>query len=179
MSWAPWQRLIAIAAGLGFASSLCVHIAARAGYEASYGETAQVLFMGVFVVWFPTVLYMRRFNREFGRGLGFKAWKVVVTGAPPWLVYLAGAAFVYALINFFTAVSFDRSDGSKVNAGFGILATGHAMAFYAAAAVINWAAVRRREEGIEWVCERGHSLSPSDKFCPECGAAAKRSPSAQ
>ncbi|CAM9292681.1 unnamed protein product, partial [Phaeothamnion confervicola] len=83
--------------------------------------------------------------------------------------------FVNAGINFFSVMPLRNRGGVEDFPSFELIGTGHCMAAYAIAAVINWAAVRRSALGIDWVCERGHALAPVDKFCSECGAPAKES----
>jgi hypothetical protein len=158
-----WQRVVATLAGLGFVLSVLWHVAAQAGIALEMPPYAFVLFAGVFIVWFPTVLYLQRFNKELHGSFGLGGWKYVVTGAPPWLVALALLASVYAILNFLLVVP--MRGGARVE-NSGVLFSGHAMAFYAVAALVNWAAVQREEQGIEWSCVRGHRLSPSEKFCP-------------
>ena len=165
---AHWQRTIAFLAGAGFALSAVWHLAARQGRAPGMPPYAIALFVGVFVVWFPTVIYLQRFERVLRRGLGITGWKYVVAGAPPWLIWLAGFSFVYAIVNFLLFMP-HASDAS-----FGIGASGHAMAFYSAAAVINYAAVRREGANDDWECERGHLMGPDEKFCSECGAPGKK-----
>jgi hypothetical protein len=78
------------------------------------------------------------------------------------------------MINFFTVVPFGESHVRTSDVSFDLVGSGHAMVFYSVAVLVNWAAVKRREEGIDRVCERGHRLSPCDEFCSECGAPAKK-----
>jgi hypothetical protein len=127
------------------------------------------LFVGIFIVWFPTVLYLQRFNKEMRGGFGLGGWKYVVAGAPAWLIAVAVLAFAYAIVNFMLLIP---TQGDSADT-FGIGASGHAMAFYSIAALVNWAAVQREIRGLEWKCERGHRMAPSEKFCSECGAPSK------
>jgi len=95
-------------------------------------------------------------------------------GAPRWMGIMAAVSFVYAIANFLLIMP--SANGKSTNQDlFAVGGTGHAMAFYAAALWINWAAVKRRELGIVWECENGHKLAPADKFCSQCGAKTKSS----
>lgn len=174
-----WHKPLAWASGAGFIVSLLWNLSLRAGLVESVGAEPRpaffVLFMGVFVVFFPTVFYLQRFNKDM-RSFRFRGWKYIFTGAPRWSVWVTGASFLYAFINFFSVMPWDQRHVSSEDVNFELVGSGHCMLFYAVAAVINWAAVRRSALGIDWVCEGGHALAPSDKFCSECGAPAKVSP---
>jgi hypothetical protein len=170
------QGPVAAVSALGFALSAGLHLALYRWPSLSVMQVFIPLFFGIFLVWFPTVLSMQRFNAVKKKGLfGFRVWKYATAGAPPILVWLAGAALVYAMVNFFIAMPVDRSVGPALeDSGFFLVGTGHAMAFYAAALVFNVAAIQRRATGTDWECERGHMLVPSDSFCSECGSPARK-----
>lgn len=180
------QGAVAVVSAIGYIASLVCHVMVHAGAIGSGGEApalaVMAIFIGIFVVWFPTVLTFQRFRfgeRMRWRWTGLTQWKEMTVGAPQWLYWLANASFAYALANFalvFLAVREASAAGSESAEPFEIGATGHALAFYSAAWVINWAAVQRRALGIEWVCQQGHALAPDDRFCPECGAPAVRYP---
>jgi hypothetical protein len=168
-----WRQWLVVAAGVGFVLSLLCNIVTRAGVMKIPQATFMPLFVGVFVVFFPTVLSAYKFQRMKGDWLGLKAWKYIGQGAPGWMRWAVVATFVYAFINFFTAASFASQSGPVSAEVFVVAGSGHTMLFYAACIWINYAAQRRTELGIEWACQRGHSMSPEDKFCTECGAPMK------
>ena len=58
------------------------------------------------------------------------------------------------------------------------LGSGHAMAFYAVAAVIMYAAYKRAKQGTEWQCTAGHLADPSVNPCAHCGARIVATPKA-
>src|SRR5215831_12410946 len=74
-------------AGLGFVLSLAAHLAALAGIQIPGGELVWGLHIGIFVVWFPTVLVANRMTRDT-RNKDF--WKNALAGCPRWM---QGAAF--------------------------------------------------------------------------------------
>jgi hypothetical protein len=170
------QGPVAAVSAVGLALSVGLHIALRMWPSISVAPYFFALFAGIFIVWLPTVLSLQRFNAVKKKGLfGIRVWKYAFAGAPPILVWLAGAALVYAMVNFFIAMPVGRTEGPGIeDSAFFLMGTGHAMAFYAAALALNCAALQRRANGMDWECERGHSLVPSDSFCSECGAPARK-----
>ena len=166
--------MLATLSGIGFVSSLVWHIAARLGLAPGMPPYAVALCLGVFVVAFPTMFRVHRFAKEL-RPFDIGALRYLFMGGPRWLNWLALLAFVYASINFLLAYPAMELQGDVT---FGIGASGHAMAFYAIVWAINAASSRRVRLGIDWVCERGHQMSPSEKFCSACGAPARQSGSA-
>jgi hypothetical protein len=160
------SRIIAPVALAGLLASAAWHLGILAGHD-FLGEAGMVLFVGIFVVWFPTVMSLQKLAPALQRG---GSWKVLLAGAPDWVKTVVGAVFIYAMINFglgFVGVF------ATTGPGFWRIGSGHAMAFYAAAWGLSLAAVRREELGIEWKCQNGHDMSPIAKFCDECGAPAR------
>lgn len=95
--------MLAFAAATGYTLSVLLHLLIRLHIHQhanpEFESYFTALFIGIFLVWFPTVLYMQRFSREM-RGFSFRGWKYIVAGAPAWLIWLAGLSFVYAFVNF-------------------------------------------------------------------------------
>ena len=157
-------RLLAPVAFIGLLLSAAWHVGLLFHHDL-LGPGGTVLFIGIFVVWFPTVFYLRRFDSTTGQGR--RSWKVWLAGGPDWLYPLLQGIVVYAVINFglgFLGVY------SMEGPGFWRMASGHAMVFYGAAWGVAYAAMRREDEGIEWRCQNGHEVPPDAKFCAECGA---------
>lgn len=159
------QSLLSAVAGVGLLVTFIGHVGLIFGHD-FYGKGWNALFIGIFVVWFPTVLSMKKLNSAV-RGNDF--WKVALTGAPPVAKYFVYGAFGYAIINFVAGMlgAFEMK-----GSGFWRVGSSHAMAFYAAAWGLALAAAGRVSLGIEWKCERGHEMHPGAKFCEECGAPA-------
>ena len=159
------QRIIAPLAFVGLLLSAAWHLGLLLHHDL-FGQGGTVLFIGIFVVWFPTVFYLRRFGSTMQRRT---AWKVWLAGGPDWLYPLLMGIFVYAIVNFglgFLGVY------SMEGSGFWRMASGHAMVFYSVAWGVAYAAIRRENLGIEWRCQSGHEMPPEAKFCAECGAPA-------
>ncbi len=160
------HRIIAPLAFIGLLLSAAWHVGLLFHHDI-FGQAGTVLFIGIFVVWFPTVLYVRRFSSATTGGRA--DWKVWLAGGPEWLYPLLVGIVVYAVVNFGLGfVGVYSMEGS----GFWRMASGHAMVFYSAAWGIGYAATRRENLGIEWRCQNGHEMPPNAKFCAECGAPA-------
>ena len=155
-------RLVAPVAAFGFVASLVAQIGFLLGYNL-LGPANAALFIGVFVVWFPTVMSVKRLQTRRNSS----DWRALLVGAPPWALPAMYAVFAYAIINFllgFLKVFSMEGDG------FWRVGSSHAMVFYLAAWGTATAAIARAEQGLEWKCEQGHDMAYDAKFCPECGA---------
>jgi len=163
------QSLLAAVAGFGLLVTFVGHVSLVCGYDL-YGKGWNALFVGIFVVWFPTVLSMRKLKYAFR---GNNGWKIALTGASPWVRYVVYGTFIYAIVNFGLGMLglFEMKGG-----GFWRVGSSHAMAFYGAAWGLALAAEGRRSQGIEWKCRQGHDMNPGARFCEECGAPAREPP---
>jgi hypothetical protein len=162
----PWKWL-APAAAVGFMLAVLWHLAAWARMPiAEMSGGASALFVGIFVVWFPTVFRLRKINSRMQSWNGALA---LLEGAPRWMQLGAIALFGYTIVNFFVAFGADSAqaarDAFETARGF----SGHTMLFYGMAAVMNYAHDRRTELGL-WKCTAGHDVSPQANFCETCGA---------
>jgi hypothetical protein len=93
----------------GLALAIVVHLLSVARINVSeYCPFVWVLHLGIFVVWFPTVLSLRK-NEDFieyqqsgwlNRMNPFAFFKAILKNTPIWLSVLAAGGFVYAIINF-------------------------------------------------------------------------------
>jgi hypothetical protein len=83
-------------AGIGLALSIAVHAASLAGI-ALFGDLAFALHAATFVVWIPTVLFVRFQTRDFKRK---DFWKAAMLGSPAWMKWLTFGFIAYAVLNF-------------------------------------------------------------------------------
>lgn len=58
------QKPLALASAVGFVLSLAAHVHYRLQPNPEFDTSFLPLFFGVFVVWFPTVFSLQRFQRE-------------------------------------------------------------------------------------------------------------------
>jgi hypothetical protein len=159
-------------AGFGLVLSLIVHASTFFGVSSPLGELTWSLHIGLFIVWFPAVIVANRLAKDFKQK---DFWKAVLRACPRWMKSLTFFFFVYAIINFTLWVILDigggfaKGSGSKtppnVLKGF----SGHWMAFYSAAMAILYSAIHVTERDATRRCPTGHPVSPSAKFCEECG----------
>jgi hypothetical protein len=131
-------------------------------------DLSMVLFVGIFAVWFPAMLVVvalrAKLRQEGGRGF----YKAAFAGAPMWMAIVAFVALGYAALNFFLATGMPVGSVSDKNPEFQRVASGHAMAFYAAAMTILYAAAVRADPPR---CYNGHKLGAGQETCGVCGAA--------
>jgi len=127
-----------ILAALGFALSAAVHVASLMGVQTPY---AFALHVGIFVVWFPAVLFVRR---KAGTSRGLDALKVAFANCPPWMLVAIGFLFVYTLVNFFISPDPPRENGSLLGVSpAGVRKfSGHWMLFYGAGFAILYSGRR-------------------------------------
>ena len=160
-------------AALGFALSVAAHIASIAGITLPGGKAVWLLHIGVFVVWLPTVVIAIRVTRGERRK---DFWKVVLSGCPPWMRGLAYGLIAYAVVNFiyFVVTATAIPKGHHIMSGDPPPAiirgfSGHWMIFYGAAFMTLYSVVMKRELLRGKFCPRGHAISVTDEFCPQCG----------
>jgi hypothetical protein len=163
-------------AGIGLALSLAVHIAALSNISL-FGGAAFVLHVGIFVVWFPTVIIAQRHTRDFKQK---NVWRAALRGCPAWMKQLTFGFFIYAIVNFVyffitTAVTSSKHSGPPDTAtlrGF----SGHWMAFYSAAMSVLYSSTRIPSMDAGRQCAQGHQVGPLSKFCERCGSPVIGSP---
>jgi hypothetical protein len=128
----------------------------------------QFLFVGIFVVWFPTVILANRLTKDFKQR---DFWKAALRGCPAWmrgvLWVLIGGVFVV----FFLPVLASRrpGDSPQMFVLFPIM-------FYAVSFCVMYSLIHADTHDSTRRCLNGHSISPLAKFCEECGAPAASSP---
>ena len=162
---------------LGLVLSLVVHILSLVGLPNPLGESAWLLHVGIFVVWFPAVFVSQRLARDFPQK---DLWKATLRGAPKWMQWMVYFFLGYAMLNF-VVFMFLLGDGqtggegtpNSMFRGF----SGHWMAFYSAALAILYSALHAEERDKGRRCVNGHPVSPLAKYCEECGQAVVELPS--
>lgn len=163
-------RALSALAAIGLVLSLVVHVAALLGMS-FLGEKAFVLHVGIFVVWFPTVIVAQKITRDYKQK---DFWKAALRGCPQWMKWLTIGFFAYAFINFayffaVTAASNTPKSGppdATTLRGF----SGHWMAFYSAAMSVLYSSTRIPTMEAARKCIQGHQVGSSAKFCEECGS---------
>ena len=158
-------------AGFGFALSVAAHIGALLEARFPGGKSAWLLHVGIFVVWLPTILLTISLTRDVPRR---EVWKVVLAGCPVWMRRTFYVICAYAMVNFVHfAVTNAHKPKSKVEVPASIVRgfSGHWMAFYGAAFAILYSTIHRADSDLLRRCPHGHGVSPTARFCAECGHA--------
>jgi len=157
-------------AAVGLGLSAAVHLLSVFGRLGQPTTPWFLLHLGVFVVFIPAVLVQQRLST----GLNPQdRWKASLRGCPPWVPRALQVLGVYALLNFFRFlwVTHGRAPspgGPPPDVLWGF--SGHWMIFYAAAWAMLYSGERvmGMEEG-ERRCPNGHPVSPSVRYCEQCG----------
>ena len=123
-----------------------------------------VLFVGIFVVWLPTVILMNRLTKDFKQK---DLWKAALRGCPRWMRGALWAVLGCVFAVFFLPVFFKRSPGDlpQTFVLFPIM-------FYAISFCFMYSLISVENNEANSRCLNGHDVSPLAKFCGECGAAA-------
>lgn len=159
----PFLWVFVALSAIGLVVSVWVHVGAVMGH--SVPAFFWALHVGIFVVWFPTVLVAKRLAKGAG---GKNSWKVIMRGSPAWMRYMTYFFAAYAFVNFllFMQVPGGRSANdapASVWRGF----SGHWMLFYSAALAVLYSAARIVDASPH--CVNGHLASPSAMYCTRCG----------
>jgi hypothetical protein len=120
------------------------------------------LFIGIFVVWFPTVILVNRLTRDFKQK---NLWKAALRGCPPWMrtgVWVFDGAVM--AITFVPAIW----KGRPGDEGFILFPS----VFYAMSFCTMYSLIHVDRVDARCRCLNGHAIPPLAKFCEECGAPA-------
>ncbi len=150
-------------AGLGLFSTLVLHISAIFRIPFEHYNKAFYLAIGVFVVWVPTVFVAKALTKDFKRK---DFWKAAFRGCPLWLKIIAYICFGYAFFNFIYMIIAGPDEDAISTAR---LISGHILPFYSVALATLYSATRVSEIDNARRCKNGHAVSPSAKYCEECG----------
>ena len=157
-------------AAAGFLLSLIAHIASMLGKAISSALPVMDLHIGIFIVWFPAVLVVGKMTGSANRK---DLWKIALSGCPLWMRRAVYALFGYTALNF---VLFMMRTGTQRDAGAASPSvvwgfSGHWLLFYGLAFAIFYSAIHAPKLLEKRFCAEGHSASPMDQYCPQCGRA--------
>jgi hypothetical protein len=155
---------ILILAGLGFVTSVFVHIDAWLNEPIPVHSFIGPLVLCLFIVWLSAILFANSLSRDFKQR---DNWRAVMRGCPIWLQRLAQAVFIYAFLNF---VLVARIGSNGTPAMETRLLSGHLMAFYIIAFCISYSWIQTRQQDTAKRCPNGHPTSGSARYCEQCGA---------
>lgn len=148
---------------IGFLVALWVHLAALMGRDVP--SAFWIFHVGIFVVWFPSVLVAQRLVGNTRRK---DFWRVVLKGAPGWMRYMVYAIFGYSFLVSLISMGQVPNNGAAAQPGStwrGFSAIW--MAFYSAAFAILFSAAKTIEAAPR--CVNGHLASANAHYCARCG----------
>lgn len=152
---------------VGFGAMLVIHIASLFGAASLPGPWTKILFPGVFVVFLPTIFVMNRLTRDFKQK---DLWRAALRGCPPWMRRAVWIIFGYSWIGFF-ALPWLYGGGMDSAGNRDRVLSATLMIFYLIPVAVLYSATRVEKSDAGRRCLNGHRVSPSAKFCEECGAA--------
>lgn len=167
-----------ILSACGFALSIGVHLMALAGVAIPGGKISfELLHIGIFVVWLPAVLVSMQTTR-YAKRKDF--WKVALAGFPLWMRRAGYVLYGYAIFNFIVFVATTVSQPEQLSGdapqsvvrGF----SGHWMVFYGTAFAFLYSRIYAPHLYRERRCPQGHAVSPTARYCPDCGYAFPKEP---
>jgi hypothetical protein len=155
---------IMVLSGTGVLLCLSLFLLGLTGIYQLPGGDMPVLFGGLFVVWFPTVILMNRLTKDFKQK---DIWKAALRGCPAWMRTALWVVIGCVFAIFFLPVLSKRSPGDSPQTFVLFPITFYALSFCAMYSLIN---VEKHDSVRR--CLNGHAISPLAKFCEECGAPA-------
>jgi hypothetical protein len=127
-----------------------------------------LLFPGIFVVWFPTILVMNGLTRDFKQR---DLWEAALRGCPSWMRTML---WITAGLIFFVGFALPFLLGGNP-AEFPESFVFFPIIFYAVSFCVMYSAIHAADHDARRCCLNGHRISPIAKFCEECGAPASPS----
>jgi hypothetical protein len=123
--------ILAMIAAVGFFASMACHIMGWLQVEPPWGKSVFLLHVGIFVVWFPLVIFANRTMPKPGRN----NMDHLLAELPKWMRVATGILFVYTILNFVYFI-YSTSQYPKHGVPFSIELrgfSGHWMMFYGVA----------------------------------------------
>jgi hypothetical protein len=156
--------LVMVLSAAGVLLCLCFYFLGLTGAYPLPAREMPVLFVGLFVVWFPTVILMNRLTQDFKQK---DLWKAALRGCPAWMRIALWVVVGGVFVVFFLPVLSKRSPGDSPQ--IFVLFT---ITFYAVSFCVMYSLINVEKYDPSRHCVNGHAISPSAKFCEECGCPA-------
>lgn len=170
MRWLqPLARIVGVAASLG---ALATIYAAAGAWSGRYAKMAGhpmllLLFVGIFVVWFPTVLMLRHMTRG---AMSRDTLKVALRHASPSMRRLVYGAWIYCGLVWAVSMIGGILTKGRTIANEGVYFTAFMLVFYVTALGVSASALAMTAEQVNPRCARGHPVGVEAQFCQTCGA---------
>jgi|SRR5208337_2813030 len=155
---------VMVLSGIGVLLCLSLYIIGVTGTYPVPFKQPSFLFFGIFVVMFPTVILMNRLTQDFKQK---DLWKAALRGCPTWMRAALWVVICCVFAVFFLPVLFKKSPGDSPQT-FVLFP----IVFYAISFCVMYSLINVEESDPSRRCLNGHPISPSAKFCEECGAPA-------
>ena len=152
----------------GFVAVAAIHLASLFGVTYPFDRFLEFLFPGMFVAFVPTLFVMNRLTRDFKQK---DLWRAALRGCPPWMRGAVWAIFGYTWLGFFV-LPLLYGGGMDTPTNKARSMSGVLMMFYLIPAAVLYSATQVQRLDASRRCLNGHNMSPSAKFCEECGAPA-------
>lgn len=149
-------------AALGLLIALTAAVAAFLGSPGPLAGREPTLFVGLLIVWLPTIFVSTRLSENVPRK---DLWKAALRGCPAWMRYLVYGCVCFFIVNFAVAAAGGKENHPQLNAGF--IFSGLTPFFSDALAVLYSGAKLLGEPQRR--CADGHVVGPLAKFCDQCG----------
>jgi hypothetical protein len=150
---------------LGVIACFLLHIASFFGSPESGQRLFPKLFIGLFIVWLPTVLLMNGLTRDFKQR---DLWKAALRGCPGWMQKTLWVIWGYVFFAAFILPFLRSSNPGASPSSFVIFPA----VFYSTSFGVMYSLLQADEIDAGRLCLKGHLISPLAKFCEECGAPA-------
>lgn len=152
----------------GFIAAAAIHVASLFGITYPFDRFLQFLAPGIFVAFVPTIFVMNRLTRDFKQK---DLWRAALRGCSKWMRWTVWVVFGYTWLGFFV-LPLLYSGGTENPANKARSMSAVLMTFYLIPAAVLYSATQVQRLDAIRRCLNGHPLSPSAKFCQECGAPA-------
>jgi heme A synthase len=170
MRWLkPLALVVFVAASLGGLASLYVAVGSWLGRYPKMANHPEVLllFFGVFVVWFPAVVMLRRVTRG---SMSRNRMKLALSHASPLIRGLVHAAWIYCVLVWAVTLIIHFVKKTPTPANEGVYFTAFMLVFYATAAGVSASVLAMTPEQLDPHCANGHAVGVEARFCEACGA---------
>src|SRR5208282_5392187 len=148
-----------VLAAIGVLACFALHIASFHSGPELEKRAVLIVFPGIFVVWFPTVILMNRMTRDVKQR---DLWKAALRGCPTRMKIALWGVIGYAVFAAFLLPILRGSSPGLSSSGFLIFPA----VFYSVSFCVMYSALHTENE--ERRCLNGHRIPPLAKFCEEC-----------
>jgi len=165
--------VVFLAASLGGLASLYVAVGAWLGRYPKMANHPEVflLFLGVFVVWFPAVVMLRRVTRG---AMSRNRMKLALSHASPLIRGLVHASWIYCGLVWAVTMILHVVKKSPTLTNEGVYFTAFLLVFYATAMGVSASVLAMTPEQLDPHCANGHAVGVEARFCESCGASVRQ-----